>query len=149
MKNINPFLIAVITIVLLSLIAWIRELVFFKEKKDRHKRFLLRLGSKNFFCYNNRADCKDFIETMVIPQLPSKIEIIYLNGKIPESGYPQQDISYLLFQLKNYHRFPHLIKIRNGELIDISINNDVFNIIHHKMSIQSMLNKIVQFFVDN
>jgi len=106
------------------------------------------LNNKNFFCYNNRKSGQSFVEITLSPLLSSEIELIYLDGKILHSSYDKQLIFNLLHHLQNYSKFPHLIKIRNGRVIDQSINNDFFNTLNQDKPIEHLLDKIECFFKD-
>lgn len=67
-------------------------------------------------------------------------------GKKIESDYDSQFISEALYSLKYYKKFPHLMKIRNDELIDTSINNSFYGMLHMKKSKTVFLHKINKFF---
>ena len=114
------------------------------EKK--YSDFLSEINGKNFFCYNNRRNSKKYIEEEILPNLTDGIEIVYLNGKKVESNYNVEFISQALYKLKNYGRFPHLMKIRNGKLIDKSINNPFYNMLNRNTSKNEFLTKINRFF---
>lgn len=118
-----------------------------KKFKEEYFRFLIKNNGKNFFCYNNRKNSKDFIEIEIIPKLNSSIEIIYLNGKVVESGnYPKEYASYALRDLKYYSKFPHLMKIRDGEVIDKSINSIFYSIKNQNKCKEYLFNEINSFF---
>ena len=114
------------------------------EKK--YSDFLSEINGKNFFCYNNRRNSKKYIEEEILPNLTDGIEIVYLNGKKVESNYNVEFISQALYKLKNYGQFPHLMKIRNGKLIDKSINNPFYNMLNRNTSKNEFLTKINRFF---
>ncbi|KAA3635625.1 MAG: hypothetical protein DWP97_04405 [Calditrichaeota bacterium] len=114
------------------------------EKK--YKTFLIENHGKNFFCYNNRKNSQNFIEDNIIPNLNDKIDIVFLNGKIIETEFNSEFVSAALYKSKNYNRFPHLIKIRNGKLIDKSINNPFYNVLNLNKSQPELLNQINRFF---
>lgn len=101
---------------------------------------------KNFFCYNNRKKCRVFIEESIRPQLTQSVEYIYLDGRKPVSAYDPVFVAQLLYSVKNYTKFPHLIKIRNGKLIERSINNQLFNTLEQKKPITPLLKEIDSFF---
>src|SRR5690606_37071273 len=109
-------------------------------------KYLSRLGDKNFFCYNNRPDAKEFIEKELIPKFDKAIELIYLDGHQPKSSYVQDHISLALYKLKNYSRFPHLLKIRNGQMIGESVNNELFNTMKQNKPLDKLLSDIDAFF---
>lgn len=119
-----------------------------KQFEQKYSAFLIEMSGKNFFCYNNREHAKNYIENKIIPHLNDGIEIVYLNGKIVQSEYDAELISSTLYKLRNYSGFPHLIKIRNGKLIDKSINNPFYNVLNLKKSTDELLNRIHCFFAE-
>ena len=108
--------------------------------------YLIGLGDKNFFWYNNRKDGKESIENELIPRLDEKIEIIYLEGREPKSGYQKGHISLALFKFKRYTRFPHLLKVRDGHIIDESVNNEFYNVLNQSKPMEKLLTEIHKFF---
>jgi hypothetical protein len=121
---------------------------YFQRKRfeKKYSDFLTEISGKNFFCYNNRKNSKKYIEDEIIPNLTDGIEIVYLNGKKVESEYNAEFISEALYKLKSYSGFPHLMKIRNGKLIDKSINNPFYNVLNLNKPKNELLTKINRFF---
>lgn len=118
-----------------------------KKFEKNYAEFLLQNNNINFFCYNNRKNTKQYIETEIIPILNNDIEIVYLNGKIIENKrFPSQFLSHALYQLNNYSKFPHLMKIRNGKLIDKSINTIFYSIKSQNKSTEKLIIEINNFF---
>ncbi|MGY5353490.1 hypothetical protein [Wenyingzhuangia sp. IMCC45467] len=117
-----------------------------KKFEKKYAEFLNENNGKNFFCYNNRKNSKQYIEEDILPNLNNGIEIVYLDGKKVESEYNVEFISEALYKLKNYNRFPHLMKIRNGKLIDKSINNPFYNVLNLNKPKNELLTKINLFF---
>jgi len=117
-----------------------------KKFEQKYVEFLTENNGKNFFCYNNRKNSKEYIEEKIIPNLTDGIEIVYLNGKKVESEYNVEFISEALYKLKNYSRYPHLMKIRNGKLIDKSINNPFYNVLNLNKPKNELLTQINRFF---
>ena len=117
-----------------------------KKFEKKYAEFLNENNGKNFFCYNNRKNSKQYIEEDILPNLNDGIEIVYLDGKKVESEYNVEFISEALYKLKNYNRFPHLMKIRNGKLIDKSINNPFYNVLNLNKPKNELLTKINLFF---
>ncbi|MFN3404905.1 MAG: hypothetical protein ACK40G_12470 [Cytophagaceae bacterium] len=149
MNVLGPALSILIMILLLPFILISLPFVMINDRieKKKFRIYLEYIGDKNFFCYNNRSDCKGFIENELLNNLKDcNIELIFLDGKTPKSDYNPNYISRALYELKNYRRFPHLLKIRNGNLIDKSINNSVFNTINKNKSMESLLEEIKEFF---
>ncbi|APQ18796.1 hypothetical protein [Maribacter hydrothermalis] len=84
-----------------------------------------------------------------MPNLDKGIEIVYLNGRKIESEYNAEFISAALYGLKHYNKFPHLMKIRNGQVIDKSVNNPFYGVLNMNKSQTELLNVINQFFEPN
>jgi len=138
-----PLFILTLPIILVSL-----PFTYLQRKRfeKRYTAFLAENDRKNFFCYNNRKNSKKYIEEYIIPNLEKGIEIVYLNGRKIESESNAQFISAALHGLKYYNKFPHLMKIRNGQLIDKSINNPFYGVLNMKKSKTELVNKINLFF---
>ena len=117
-----------------------------KKFKIKYAEFLNTNNGKNFLCYNNRKNSKQYLEEAIIPHLNDKIKIVYLNGKKIKSEYHIKFISEALYGLKYYNKFPHLMKIRNGKLIDKSINNPFYGVLNMNKSKTELLNIITEFF---
>lgn len=121
---------------------------YFQRKHflKKYIEFLNENNGMNFFCYNNRKKSKNYIEESIIPNLTDKIEVVYLNGRKVESENNTEFVSEALYRLKNYNRFPHLIKIRDGQLLDKSINNSFYNILNQNKSKTDFIHQINKFF---
>jgi hypothetical protein len=136
------------------LLLYIVILISRKQRKPTQKvdieyqEALLELEGKNFFCYNNKQDVQYAIEIVLIPQLAPNFEIIFLNGKNPESDYDEWLIKQILYNLKHYSKFPHLFKVRNGEIVELSINNEFYNTIDQKKPMNGLIQTIDRFFQD-
>lgn len=117
-----------------------------KKFEKKYAEFLIENNGKNFFCYNNRKNSKKYIEEDIVPNLNDEIEVVFLNGRKIESKYNSEFISEALYGLKHYNKFPHLMKIRNGKLIDISINNPFYGVLNMNKSKSELLKKINEFF---
>jgi len=117
-----------------------------KKFEIKYAEFLKENNGKNFFCYNNRKNSKQYIEEVIIPNLNEGFEIVYLNGRKIESEYNSEFISEALYGLKHYNKFPHLMKIRSGKLIDKSINNPFYGVLNMNKSKSELINKINEFF---
>ena len=83
----------------------------------------------------------------MIPKLNKNVDIVYLEGRdIISDTFDKTFLSHVLYNLKNYSNFPHLIKIRNGAIEDLSINNELFSCINQGKDKSALLNKIEHFF---
>ena len=126
---------AIIVLILLSpiFIILIPFFAFGNRKFDKeYKLFLDSNNGKKFFCYTSRKGIKEYVENTVIPLLDSDINIIFLNGKTPKSEFPEDCISRMLYRIENIG-FPNIMKIVNGEVIDISLKKEFYNELNNKM----------------
>jgi hypothetical protein len=133
-------------VIIYSVVKWYKESINITSFEQEYARYLIRLGNKNFFCYNNSRRSQEYVEKYVIPLLPSNVEIIFLNGKIPISDYPEIITSALLFKLQNFNGFPHLIKLREGHTSEKSINNLTYNCINQNKEPHNILIEVISFF---
>jgi hypothetical protein len=111
-----------------------------------YQKYLQTINGTNFFCYNNRTNSKDFIEKNILPILTPNIKIIYLDGKTPKSEYDPHIISKVLYGIKDKKGFPYLLKISNGQVIEESINNELYNIMNQNKEIGQLNKKIISFY---
>ena len=155
LKGILPGIIVIVFMVVsLPIMIIVTPFIYYLNwtREKKLKKYLSGLGDKNFFCYNNRTAAKEFIEKELIPKLDKDIELIYPDGREPKSKYVRDHISLALYKLKNYSRFPHLLKIRAGQMIDESVNNEFFNTMTQNKPLDKLLSDINKFFdlrVDN
>lgn len=137
----------VVVIAAIYFIKWYQKPQLVVEPFDiEYRRYLDSLGDKNFLCYNNRKELEQFMELHVLPYLPEEVDIIFLKGKEPVSDYPSTVVSALLHKLNDYDGFPHLVKLRNGQQFEISINNETYNCINQGKPVDALLWKIYEFF---
>lgn len=135
-----------IVILTLYLYGWYRENVFQKEFNN----YLSKKEGSNILFYNNRKGIKKFIESNVISRLTKRIDNFYLDGKsIVCNEDERKFLKRILLNLKNYSKFPHLVKIRDGRIEEASINNEVFNCINQGKSISALIDRINHFFEIN
>lgn len=128
----------------LPLIVWLYfgNLAFNKK----YKTYLQTIDKTKFFCYNNRTNSKDFIEKHVLSKLSPEVKVIYLDGRVPKSDYEQRFISKALYSIKDKKGFPYLLKVKDGQVIDKSINNDFYNTMNQNKNIEQLSRKINSFY---
>lgn len=118
-----------------------------KRSEKAYAGFLKLYEGANFFCYNNRKNSQEFTERALIPELDPRIAIVFLEGRTVKSAdYPEAFLSMALYRLKHYSRFPHLMKIREGKMIDMSINSLFFAVKNQGQAIEKLLKKVHDFF---
>lgn len=117
-----------------------------KKFKKQFVAFLKENEGKNFFCYNNKEKTKSYIEQQLLPDLKEPIELVYLNGKTVITATNPTMISATLHQLQHYTGFPHLIKIREGQLMEHSINNLLYNVLNCTQPKEKLSQQIHLFF---
>ncbi|WP_210330270.1 hypothetical protein [Aliikangiella sp. G2MR2-5] len=102
-----------------------------KRFKEAYDAFLEENEGSEFFCYTNRELFCSFIEEKLIPNLEGDIFIVKLEGKVPKSEFDEKFMSYSLCRLRNVG-FPNVMKIVNGQFIDHSIHNEIYNAINNE-----------------
>ena len=138
----------VLLIVTLPFLLIIVPIAYFQRKQfeKKYAKYLMEISGKNFFCYNNRKNSKEYIEKNIIPYLDSQIEVVFLNGTVVESDFDNKFISEALYKLKHYRKFPHLMKVRDGKVIDRSINNPFYEVLNMKKAKANLLSTVNEFF---
>ncbi|TCC90253.1 hypothetical protein EZ428_13315 [Pedobacter frigiditerrae] len=123
---------------------------YFDEKayKKAYEQYVLKINNANFFCYNNKQSIQKLIEQEVLPLLNNSINVIYLDGRNPVSDFNKSYISTVLYGIKDKKGFPYILKIRDGVVVDKSINADLYYTINHNESMSSLVKKIDLFFKD-
>ncbi len=142
-------LLIIILLMLFSPLILMFCLIGYFQEREFEKRFLIFLAEiegENLFWYNNRRKGKDFIEVNILPKLDASVKIVYLDGNDIHSIYDRAMIQRCSAHFSNYSRFPHLLKVRNGQLLDESINNQFFNVVNQKKDKDNLLKTIHQFF---
>lgn len=140
----SPYILIRITFTLIS-----KGFDRYKQQKFNrdYQAYLLEIEGANFFCYDNRKKGRDYIEKEVIPNLNTKISIIFLDkNTIQNTEYKDQFIFHSVNNFKNFSRFPHLMKVRNGQIIDLSINRLMFACINKEKNIDCLFAEINSFF---
>ncbi|RQO70398.1 hypothetical protein DBR43_20485 [Pedobacter sp. KBW06] len=115
--------------------------------RNEYQEFLQSIEGKSLFCYNNNTRSQLFIETIVLPALSPEVSIIFLNGRIPESGFSRRFISHMLYDINDRTGFPYLLKVVNGEILDQSVNNGLFNTFNQNKAPDQLLQKINAFYL--
>ena len=129
--------------IIVSPFLWVKD----KRFKKEYNEYLQTIEGKNFFCYNNRKNGREYIEEQIIPNLPSEVEVVYLNGrKIESQMYEPKYLSKAFYGFKNYTKFPQLLKIRRGKAIDCSLNSELFNCLNQGKNANEIFLKMNDFF---
>jgi len=141
-------------IVLLGLLILLPFLpfIYYRDKKSNaafqkdYKLYLDGIEGHRMFCYNSRANSKEFVEANILLMLPPEVNVIFLNGKTPESTYDAKYISAMLHTLKSKGGFPYLMKVSNGKLEHMSVNAQVYQMAYYKRDSPELLSMINGFY---
>nr|CAP48542.1 putative integron gene cassette protein [uncultured bacterium] len=123
--------IIVVFLVIMGLVS-----LFIKEDKrftEEYGDFIKEHEGAEFFCYTNRKNSKHFVEKYILSALEPKINVIYLEGKKPQSQFNEQVISHMLYNI-NQIGFPNVMKIKEGQVVDLSLHKELYNTINQKRS---------------
>ena len=139
----SMLVIAIPIFIIVGPVLILQEQKFIKD----YKEYLRSIDGSNFLCYNNRKKGRTYIEEQIIPNLPSKVEILFLDGQNIVSGkYEKKYMSRAFYNFSNYTRFPQLLKIRDGKAIDCSLNGELFRCINQGADKSVIDRKINDFF---
>ncbi|WP_342328729.1 hypothetical protein [Pedobacter sp. FW305-3-2-15-E-R2A2] len=114
--------------------------------EKEYQEFLQSVEGKSFFCYNNNTRSQLFIEAIVLPVLIPEVNVIFLNGRTPEADFSRRFISHMLYGINDQTGFPYLLKVVNGEVLDQSVNNELFNTFNQNKAPDQLLHKISTFY---
>ena len=118
--------------------------IFNKKNQKKYREYLTENEGQNYFCYNNRRKGHDFIVSKVLPSLPENITPVFLNGKRIEPE--DRNMSKIFYSFRNYSRFPHLVKIRNGQVLDRSINSTFYRCLDQNLDLSEFFEEVNSFF---
>lgn len=125
---IGVFIIALPLMLVLALVAGLFPSKRAAKFKSDYALFLSQHEGQEFFCYTNRKNSVNEVESYILPELDDSIKIIKLEGKEPHTDLDHRFISHALHNLKNVG-FPNILKIVNAEMHDYSIHKQVYSAI--------------------
>lgn len=136
------FFLVFLPIIIPSLI-WCNYVAKREEKKFlvEYKQFLKEHEGQEFFCYTSRQNSQNWIEDRILPKLNSNIEIVFLDGKEPKTKLARKYISHSLYHIKNVG-FPSVMKIVNGQMVDSSLHDKLYETINQNLSDQIFLEEL-------
>lgn len=100
---------------------------------ERYNQFLLENEGVEIFCYTNRAIFCDEIESLVIPHIDGRLQIIKMVGKEPQTSLDKEFISYMLHNIRNVG-FPNIMRIHNGKVADVSLHKTIYDALNNGKS---------------
>lgn len=95
-----------------------------RQFKQQYREFLSGCDNMIFFCYTNRNQVHQVIEEHILPHLSPTINVIFWEGSEPHSDFNTRFISHMLYHIKNAGA-PTLIRVTNGQVIDVSLQKDL------------------------
>ncbi|MDH4472469.1 MAG: hypothetical protein QE487_07655 [Fluviicola sp.] len=117
-----------------------------KIEYKNYKRYLITLEGTNFFCYNNRKGNEEFFKSTLQPHLPKDVKIVFLNGRSVESDYTKKYISMALYNVKPKTGFPYLMKVSDGEIKSLSLNQSFYNVKNNGKDVSPFIQQVESFF---
>lgn len=119
-----------------------------KIEYKNYKQYLVTLEGTNFFCYNNRKGNEEFFKSTIQPHLPKNVKIVFLNGKSVESDYTKKYMSMALYRVKPKTGFPYLMKVCDGEIKSLSLNQSFYNLKNNGKDVHKFI-QLVEAFYEN
>ncbi|MGY3088882.1 hypothetical protein ACVWYF_001922 [Hymenobacter sp. UYAg731] len=117
-----------------------------KQFEKNYKSFLERMNGARFFCYNSRKSSVEFAREVIVPELESSVQVVFVDGKKVDFGTDSQYVSKMLYSVKERKGFPYLLKIEDAQVIDTSVNNQFYSIMIGRKPIAPLLDRINAFF---
>lgn len=131
-------------IAILMVVAWIIN----RAEDHRFRKYLADHEGVNFFCYTSRKTSVDYVKENIVPFLPPDTNVIYLwDGKpLTNLGEEFPFVHLLVGEMKQAKGgFPYAAKIRDGKLVSISINNQLYSAIKRSADADSINRNIHKF----
>jgi hypothetical protein len=133
----------IIFIVLIPILLIVLPFLTFENRTfdKEYQEFLNNNNGRKFFCYTSRKYVCDFVENRILPSIDDDINVIFLNGKIPKSDFPERFISRMLYSIDNIG-FTNIMKIVDGKVIDISLKKEFYKELNRNIEVPGITNLI-------
>jgi uncharacterized membrane protein YbaN (DUF454 family) len=135
-------------LLLIPCIPFILVNAYFSDKafEKEYRLYLNRMNEACFFCYNSRKSSVEFARDIIIPALEPNIKVIFVDGRNVKSGDDSKYISRMLYSIQERKGFPYLLKIKDGQILNMSVNNQFYSIMISHKSITPLLERINAFY---
>ena len=140
--------ILVFIILIIPCIPFILIHAYFSDRsfEKEYKLYLERMNGACFFCYNSRKSSVEFARDIIIPALEPNVQVVFVDGKDVQSGDDSKYISKILYSIQERKGFPYLLKIKDSQVFDMSVNNQFYSILIGRKSITPLLERINAFY---
>ena len=108
--------------------SWVNNM----QLKQRYRMFLESNDELVFFCYTDRRNKHDWVEQNILPHLDSALNFIFVEENEPKSDFDPRCIAVMLDNVTN-GGCPNLMRITNGNVLDISLQHDMQSIQDQKL----------------
>lgn len=98
-------------------------------RPDGYVDFLHQYEGAEFFCYPDHPAGQPWVETHILPQLNPNIHAVLLTDEGPRSDLPNVQMAYLVQQARQ-DKFPNVMKIKYGRLVDSTLHREFFDILN-------------------
>jgi hypothetical protein len=117
-----------------------------KQFQKRYHHFLARMDGACFFCYNSRKSSVEYARDVIVPALAPSIHVVFVDGNKVIGGAESDCMLKMLGSITERKSFPYLLKIENGQVLDLSVNNQFYSIMISRKPIAPLLQRIDSFF---
>lgn len=93
-----------------------------RRNDKEYTQFLADQEGSILFIYTSKKKTLEFTRNEIVPGLPSDVQVVYLNGKIPESNLERKHVSTLLYRIRPNGGFPLAVRILEGRTQVWSLN---------------------------
>jgi hypothetical protein len=117
------------------------------EERGFRKYLRTNEGAK-FFCYTSRQTSEKYVRENVLPLLPPHTRIVYLRDSRKPFNLGD-DLPFLQYFVGHIKRtpgsYPYAARIVKGQLVSISINQQLYSAITRKADADAINKKIARF----
>lgn len=138
----------VFALLILPIIPFFLIYSYFSDKQfhTRYNLFLEQMNGALFFCYNSRKSSVDFARESIIPELDPAVQVVFVDGREVILVENREYVSRMLGSIKERKGFPYLLKVEDGQVLALSVNNQFYNILNGRKAIAPLLDRINTFF---
>jgi hypothetical protein len=117
-----------ILLIPIAILIWPFSYLYDKKTEAEFRSFLAEKEGLELFVYTSRKNSQNYIENKILPNLPDKMVVVFLDGKTPRTRNLAEDrTSQILYRMKNIG-FPTVIRIANSGIKNISLKKEFHNI---------------------
>lgn len=115
---------------------------------NKYNRQLSELDGSEWFIYTSKKSSQEFVEQNILPLMDHEIRVM----KLKDGVTPWEDSEFgsilkpsFLYEIKRNRKsqgFPCLIKIMHGNIVDVSLHDELYDCISKKLPAERFLESV-------